>query len=150
MHSEMNQGLIVPGKISIPFSYAAGRTASRFLVELRDNQRIMGVRCPECERVQAPPQRVCLHCFVETEDWVEVGPGGRLVAHTVIYGQKPHHPAVSPLIHGLISLDGADSNFVHLIQADRPEQLFEGVRVEAVFAEDRQGHILDIEYFRPV
>lgn len=147
---EMNQGLIVPGKISIPFSYAAGRTASRFLIELGDNQRIMGVRCPCCDRVQVPPQRVCLHCFVEADQWVEVGTQGRLLAHTRIYRPKSHHPVVDTLIYGVIRLDGADNNFIHLIQADQPEELADGIRVEAVFSEDSNGHIFNIRHFRPV
>ena len=148
--SEINDGLIVPGKITIPFNYAAGRTASRFLIELRDNQRIMGLRCPECGLVRVPPPRVCIDCFVESDQWVELGTEGLLVTHTRVIEPKSHHPPVETLIYGVIRLDGADNNFVHLIDADEPRELVAGVRVKAVFSRERRGHILDISHFRPV
>ena len=147
-HSDPEQGLIVPGTISIPFSYAAGKTASRFLVELRGNKRIMGVRCPECGKVWAPPQKICIHCFVEIGDWLEVGPRGRLLAHTLIKKPKTHHPSVDTLVYGLIKLDGADNSFVHIIDGSDSGRLEEGAKVEAVFSEDGTGHILDIKHFR--
>jgi uncharacterized OB-fold protein len=143
-------GLIVPGRISIPFSYAAGQTASRFLIELRDHCRIFGTRCPECGRVLVPPPKTCPACLVDTDQWVEVGPRGRLGSHAIIHGPRAYQPAMDPLIYGLIRLDGADNNFVHLIRTDRPQDLGAGTEVEAVFAEDRRGHILDISHFRPV
>lgn len=147
---KMSEGLIVPGTISIPFSYAAGRTASRFLIELRDNQRILGMRCPECGRVWVCPQKICIHCFVELSEWVDLGVEGHLLGHTVVKKPKPHHPNVDPLIYGIIRLDGADNNLIHLIHCDDPDDLAVGIRVEAVFSEDRKAHILDIAHFRPV
>jgi uncharacterized OB-fold protein len=148
--ADTGPGLIVPGRISIPFSYASGQTASRFLIELRDNRRIFGARCPECGRVLVPPPKTCPACFVDTDQWVEVGPRGRLQAHTRVREPGAHQPDIDPLIYALIRLDGADNNLVHLIRAERPEELKAGIEVEAVFAEDRKGHILDISHFRPV
>ncbi len=147
---ETNEGLIVPGKISIPFSYTAGKTGSRFLIELRDHQRIMGVRCPRCGRVGVPPQRICIFCFVETDQWVELSTEGILLAHTWVRKPKPHHPSVDPLIYGVIRLDGADNDMIHLVHADNPGGLVDGIRVRAIFSEKRRAHILDIMYFRPV
>lgn len=49
----------------------------------------------------------------------------------------------------LIHLDGADTALVHFIGEAAPDALHIGMRVVAVFAESRSGHILDIAYFKP-
>jgi uncharacterized protein len=145
-----HQGLIVPGTISIPFSYAAGKTASRFLTELRDNRRIMGRRCPECRRTWVAPQLICVQCFVELDEWVELGVEGELVGFTKVAKPKSHQPDLDSLVYGIIRLDGADNNFIHLVHCDNPDGPAIGMRVKAVFSEDRQASVLDISHFRPV
>jgi len=57
---------------------------------------------------------------------------------------------MEPLIYGLIRLDGADTNFVHLLGEIDPAAIEIGMRVEAVFKEERGGSILDIAYFKPI
>jgi uncharacterized OB-fold protein len=49
-------------------------------------------------------------------------------------------------------MDGADTGFVHMLGEVDPEQLKEGIKVEAIFKvkEERQASILDIKYFKPV
>lgn len=142
--------MVLPGKVDLPFSYSAGRTASRFFVELRDHQRIMGKKCPRCHRVIVPPQLLCNACFVETDQWVEVGTEGTLATFTVVYHAGSHHPKKTPLAYGVIKLDGADTSLVHFLEETDVDQIRHGMRVRAVFAEKRKGHILDIECFRAV
>ena len=43
--------LTVQDKWDIPYAYSAGETVSKFLVELRDNARILATKCPKCQRV---------------------------------------------------------------------------------------------------
>lgn len=148
--SDHVERMVLQGKIDLPFSYSAGKTASRFFVELRDRQRIMGKRCPQCQKVIVPPQLFCKECFVETDEWVEVGPEGTLVTFTVVYHRENHHPKEAPLAYGIIKLDGADTSIVHFLSETEVTKLEHGMRVRAVFSEERKGHILDIECFRPV
>lgn len=148
--SDQVERMVLQGKLDLPFSYAAGKTASRFFVELRDRQRIMGKRCPLCQRVIVPPQLFCKECFVETDEWVEVGPEGTLVTFTVVYHRENHHPKEAPLAYGIIKLDGADTSIVHFLGETEVTKLEHGMRVRAIFSEERKGHILDIECFRPV
>ncbi len=145
-----NERMVLPGKVDLPFSYSAGRTASRFFVELRDHQRIMGKKCPQCHRVIVPPQLLCNACFVETDQWVEVGTEGTLVTFTVVYRGGYHHPRKTPLAYGVIKLDGADTSLVHFLGETDVDRIKQGMRVRAVFAQKRKGHILDIECFRAV
>ena len=146
---QLPNGFIAAG-VSLEFSYAAGETASRFLVALRDEQKIFGTRCPACARVLVPARSFCPRCSVETTDWVEVGPAGALVAFALIERAASHHPRPAPFAYGLIRLDGADVNFVHLIGGAPLDSLAVGMRVAPVFATARVGSILDIAYFKPV
>lgn len=142
--------MVIPGKVILPFSYSAGRTASRFFTELRDYQRIMGKRCPLCRRVIVPARLFCNDCFVETTEWIEVGPQGTLVTFTVVYRQELHHPQEPPLAYGIIKLDGADTSMVHLLGGADLKKLDAGIRVEAVFQEKREGRLTDIKHFKPL
>ena len=147
---EEAESVVITSKIVLPFSYAAGRTASRFFTELRDNQRIMGKMCPKCSRVIVPPRKICGKCFAETSEWVEVGNKGTLIAHTVVYKAMSHLPKGTPLAYGIIKLDGADTNIVHFLGEVDPKKIKLGMRVQAVFREKREGSILDIDYFKPI
>ncbi|MCP4628887.1 MAG: Zn-ribbon domain-containing OB-fold protein [bacterium] len=148
--SDRVKPMVLEGKVDLPFSYSAGRTASRFLINLRDQQRIMGKRCPECSRVIVPARLFCSQCFTETDEWVEVGPEGSLISFTVVYRGENHHPKEAPLAYGIIRLDGADTSFVHLLAETDEAQLQPGRRVRAVFSEKRIGHILDIKHFEAI
>ncbi len=142
------ENFVIPGMISIPFNYAAGRTASRFFIALRDEKKILGTRCSTCRRVIVPPRAFCGRCSVATEEWVEVSDCGTLVSYTVTYHEGPHLPHRPPVVYGLIRLDGADTDLVHLLDLTNLDRIEIGARVQAVFREQREGRLLDIAYFK--
>ncbi len=145
--------MLIPGSWRLDYSHAAGRAASRFLVALRDEARILASPCPRCARVRVPPRSFCEDCFVRTsDDWVEVGPGGIVEAFTVTHAELPGYP---PPPHALayVRLDGAGTAMAILVEgldladADRPP-LAIGDRLRAVFSAERQGRITDFHYER--
>ena len=132
------------------YSYAAGPVRSRFLLELRDKQRIMGTRCPSCKRVYVPAKPNCIVCLSELNDWVEVGNKGTVLTYTVVTQPEPSHKLPAPFIYSIIQLDGADTSLTHFLGEVDEKDLKIGMRVEAVFQKVREGNILDIKYFKPV
>lgn len=140
----MNNGVISAG-VNLSFNYAAGEAASRFLIALRDEKKIWGTRCPSCQRVLVPARSFCPRCFVDTSDWIEVGPAGTLTAFAST--SAPSSSVPHPSSFALIRLDGADTALAHFIGGVDAPRI--GMRVAAVFAESRSGHILDIAYFKP-
>ena len=132
------------------FSYDAGATRSKFLTEIRDNARITGTRCPNCNRVYVPARSICLKCFANLSDFVEVANTGTLTTYSIVHASQPYYPSEPPFIYGVIQLDGADTGLVHLIGEVAPQEVRIGMRVRAVFKEERTGSILDIKYFKPV
>ncbi len=141
---------IYHGQVYIPDTYSAGTVGSRFLIELRDAKRIMGTRCPTCNRVYVPARSVCKDCFGQLDEWVEVSDKGTLLTYSVCHQPNPVQPVEPPLVYGIIQLDGADTGFVHMLGEVDPEQLRIGMRVQAVFKEERMASILDIKYFKPL
>jgi uncharacterized OB-fold protein len=137
------------GKIDIPDTYTAGAVGSRFLIEIRDNKKIMGTKCPSCNRVYVPARSVCKECFGQLDEWVEVSDTGTLLTHTVAQEPSSVQPKEPPVVYGIVQLDGADTGLVHLLGEVKPDQLQIGMKMQAVFAEERVGSILDIKYFKP-
>ncbi len=150
--AEREHIVIESGEASQPFDYAVGMHGSKFFTELRDNKKLVGVRCPKCGKVYIPPRGVCGPCFEEMNDFIEVGPGGVIGTYTILRfafidpetgQQKP-----VPYGYGFIKLDGADTLFQHYIDIVDEKKIKVGARVEAVFADERKGTIRDILYFR--
>ncbi len=143
---------IYHGQIYIPNTYSAGAVGSRFLIELRDNKKIMGTRCPTCNLVYVPARSVCRDCFGELSEWVEVSQKGTLLTYTVAHQSNPVQPVSTPIVYGIVQLDGADTGFVHMLGEVDPGQLKVGTKVKAVFKvkKERVASILDIKYFKPL
>lgn len=144
--------LYVPGKWDINFSYAAGKTVSYFLTQIRDHRKIMGIKCPKCQRVMVPPRSFCERCFIPVEDWVELGNEGTIEAFTIVHDAFEGSPP-PPYAIAYVKLDGADTalaNFVDGLDLSdvkkATRELKIGCRVRVEFARKRQGRITDFKY----
>ena len=140
----------IPGAFDVTYRYSAGTLGTRFLTELRDNQKIMGMRCSQCNQVYVPPRLTCFRCFSQLDEWVEVSGKGTVESYTVVNYPEPIHPMRAPFAYAIIKLDGADSGLNHVLGEVDLNKISIGMRVEAVFAEQRKGSILDIKYFKPI
>jgi uncharacterized OB-fold protein len=136
----------------MPYNYHAGFYYSRFLKELRDNKRIVGVKCPKCGKIYVPPRIVCRECFVKMEQFVPVSHEGTLLAFTVT--NFPYIDTTNgeqkkiPFTAAFIKLDGADSNIVHRLDETDEKKIKAGARLRAVFSESRTGdYFHDIDHF---
>lgn len=143
------------GIISLPYRWALGPVNARFF-EAFKQKRIFGTRCPKCTRVLVPARKFCPRCFVDTAEWVEVKDVGTLRTWALIsyaYVAQPKNP---PYITAVIDLDGADVGLSHYIGGVEFSNLEKiktqvriGMRVRAVWKDQREGRITDIEYFAP-
>jgi len=141
----------IPGKMEVPYEHSVGALASRFYIELRDNKKIMGIRCPECNKVIMPPRSVCAKCFSKLDEsqFVELTGKGTVTTYTVVNYYEPVHPVDAPFACAVIKLDGADTGLTHLLGEVDFDEIEAGMRVEPVFKQKREGNLLDIEYFKP-
>jgi uncharacterized OB-fold protein len=146
----VQESFIEEQKVGQKYSWTTGEVYGRFLTELRDNRKIMGIKCPWCLDVIVPPQKVCGRCLKKTEEWVELGPRGRVKTYALITQDQPDQKIKPPYVVALIRLDGADTEFLHLLGDVKYEEVYLDMEVEAVWKAEREGHILDILHFKPV
>jgi len=139
------------GNIPIESRYTVGIAGERFFREIQDNARLLGTRCPNCDLTYVPPMMYCERCFTRLEEWVEVASRGTVHTYTVLHIDLEGSPLTEPEIMAFVKLDGSDGGLVHRLGEVSPDQVEIGMEVEAVFKAkgEREGSILDIEYFRP-
>lgn len=144
--SEKTKPMMLTGKISIPFSYAAGETASRFYNGLKQG-KILATQCDLCRRIMVPARSFCAHCFKKTDAFLEVKGIGTLITWTETSSAENGHAAF-----GIVHLDGTSNGFLHRLEIAKGRKIEIGTRMKAVFKreQDRTGSMDDILCFRPV
>jgi len=144
--------LVAEFDAKFPYHYSAGRYASYFFKKLKDEKKIMGIRCPKCDRVFVPPRPACGYCFVKNTDWVDLGDEGTLWGYTIV-----QFPFLDPLTglerpipygYGFIELKGAATRLQHFVTASDLNKLRIGMKMKAVFREERAGDLTDIVHFK--
>ncbi len=151
MSEEHKYCFTVEGKLALPYQYFAGTIGSVFLVALRDEKKILGLKHPKTGLVMVPPRQVDETTLEPLgEDWVEIGPAGEVTNFTVVRYEEDYQPKKPPYVLALIKLDGADTPLTHVLGGVDLEQVKVGMKVTAVFAEERSGSLTDISHFEPV
>jgi uncharacterized OB-fold protein len=141
-------GIVSP--VRLAYDYAASPEESKFFRGLAEG-RILGQRCPTCQKVYVPPRGACPVDGVPTTDEVELPDKGTITTYCIVnvpfLGQKIKPPYVS----AYVLLDGADIAFLHLILDTEADEVRMGMRVEAVWKprEEWGTTIENISHFRP-
>ena len=141
---------VVEGKLALPYQYFAGRTGSKFLIALRDQKKILGLKCNKCGKARVPPRPVCeIHLDEKCTEWVELPGTGEVTGFTVVRYSEPYQPCKPPYILAMIKLDEAEGGLVHVVKGVAPSQMRVGLRVRPVFAKKATDTIMNIDYFEP-
>ena len=136
--------------IRLEYNYTPGSASSRYLRSIAEG-RIVGQRCPNCEKVYVPPRGSCPTCAVPTAEEVELAHTGTVTTFCVV-NLSFYKEIEPPYVCASILLDGADIALFHLIQ-EVPEgrEVTMGMRVEAVWVDKSElaPTLESIKYFRP-
>jgi uncharacterized OB-fold protein len=146
--------LAVKIPLRLPVSWPTGPYMGRFLKEIKENEKIWGIKCPKCKRIIAPPRMVCGSCHLVQKEWVPLGNEGTLLYFSVVF-QRFTDPQTGeerrvPYAWGVIQLDGGGVINHYLSETEITKLLqWRGKRVRAVFKDkkDRNGDFWDIKYF---
>jgi uncharacterized OB-fold protein len=132
------------------YTRSVGPVIGRFLTSLRDG-RIEGVRVSD-GRVLVPPTEYDPVTSEPTgDDWVEVGPGGVVQSWTWVQAPRAgKHPLDKPFAFALIRPDGADTAWLHAVDAGSADAMRVGMRVGPRWRGERVGSVRDIEAWVPL
>ncbi|RJO69418.1 MAG: Zn-ribbon domain-containing OB-fold protein [Myxococcales bacterium] len=119
--------------------------------------KLIASHCRKCKRTMLPARAFCELCYRPTDEWVQVRDTGTVETFSVArihFDASRLKPGEKPTLPAVISIDGADAKMgiLHLLDEVEPEDIYIGMKVQAVWrpAEEREGDIRDIMYFRPV
>lgn len=149
------------------YRWSAGTAVSRFLLGFKDG-RIVGIECPNCERVVTPPRDFCEVCMAPITRYVDLPTTGTINTYTICYIDTAAVRVKDPTFPVVVDIDGTEPRvgFMHLmgeVKAKRADgrmymidkqgrEVRIGDPIEAVFKPkgQRKADITDIKYFRPV
>jgi uncharacterized OB-fold protein len=129
--------------------YTYGLAGEKFFRTIKDEARILGTYCPECNHTYVPAAAFCERCMAKLDEWVDVGTVGEVVTFTFLNVGLDGKPLEKPEIIAFIRF--GDGGLIHRLAEIELEQVEIGLLVQAVFKPKsrRVGSILDIRHFKP-
>ena len=149
LHRDPKAPLSWQGDLPVTNRYTYGLAGEKFFRSIKDEGRILGTHCPNCDRTYVPAAVFCERCLAKLDDWVDVGTSGEVITFTFLFVNLDGSPRDKPEIIAFVSF--GDGGLVQRLSEINPDQVEIGMLVEAVFkpASERIGSILDIDYFKP-
>jgi uncharacterized OB-fold protein len=133
--------------LEYPYRRSVGPVIGRFLTGLRE-RRIEGIRTAS-GKVMVPPAEYDPETAAALSEFVEVGQSGVVTTWSWIAEPRANNPLQRPFAWALVRLDGADTGFLHAVDAGDESNMKTGMRVRARWRAETVGHINDIECFEP-
>ncbi len=136
--------------VHLSYQHSASPEESRYLRGLAEG-KLLGQRCPACEKVYIPPRGACPTDGVPTEEEVELPDHGIVTTFCIVNVPFLGQRIKPPYVAAYILLDGADIAFLHLVLGCAADEVRMGMRVEAAWKpRDAWGTTLEnIDHFRP-
>jgi uncharacterized protein len=141
---------VLRSPLRLDYTHTAGETSSRFLRGFLEG-KILGGRCPECDKVYVPMRAYCPICVSPMTGEIELPDRGTITKFCIVNLPFAARIIEIPYVSASIVLDGADVPIFHLIQEIAYDQIRIGMRVEAVWEspEERVPGMESIMHFRP-
>ncbi len=133
--------------IRLDYNIQASATLALFLTGLKQG-KILARRDPATDRVYCPPRAGSPTHGTDMGEYLEVSDRGTLTTFCIVNVEFEGQVMKVPYVYGAILLDGADTPFLHLVDAPADEARM-GLRLQAKWkpAAEREGSFTDILYF---
>ncbi|WP_028933648.1 Zn-ribbon domain-containing OB-fold protein [Pseudonocardia spinosispora] len=141
---------MVTTPIHLHYMHSASREESLYLRGLKEG-RVIGQRCPECEKVYVPPRGACPTDGVPTVEDVELADTGTVTTFCIVNVPFLGQRLKPPYVAAYILLDGADIPIQHLVLGCAAAEVRMGMRVRASWRprEEWEHTLRNIDHFRP-
>ncbi|MEV4316606.1 OB-fold domain-containing protein [Actinocrispum sp. NPDC049592] len=136
--------------VRLNYMHSASPEESKYLRGLAEG-RLLGQRCPACQKVYIPPRGSCPTDGVPTVDEIELPDRGTVTTFCIVnvpfFGQR----LTPPYVAAYILLDGADIAFQHLVLGCDASEVRMGMRVKAHWRPRDQWttSLENIDHFEP-
>ena len=123
-----------------------------------NEEKIMGSRCKKCQALYLPPRPICIECFGDEMEWVEMKGKGKLAAFTCISigpsfmieeGFNRNNPYCSIVVEleEKVRIDAR----IEGVDTNKPETISVGTPVTAEFLHRGEGEdMITYPAFRPI
>lgn len=150
---ETGKVLVHQDEMKAHYAWDTGIAIGQYLAGLQQGV-ILGARCRHCRKIVVPPRLVCEWCFRPMDEFVPLQDTGTVNTYSLCYVTWDMRRLTEPEIPAVIEIDGASPlhGILHKLDEVDPQHVRIGMRVQAVWkpAEQRQGAITDILYFKPL
>jgi uncharacterized protein len=143
----MARTLSAPVTVAFDYTRSTGPVVGRFLTGLRDGVVVAGRTSDG--RVVVPPPEFDPVTHEALTDFVEVAATGTVTSWTWVPEPVKAQPLDRPFAFVLVTLDGADTPFLHALDVSSPDEVSTGMRVQVRWRGERTGAVTDIECFEP-
>jgi len=147
MPAPVEKALTAPHKLEYTYKRSLGDVLSKFFTGLRD-RKIFGIRRPDGS-VMVPPKEYDPDTSQSLDEFVEVSDEGVVESWTWVREPRRQQPLAHPFAYALVRLDGADTSFLHVVDAGDESRMQTGMRVKARWADETVGVMTDF-FFEPV
>ena len=123
-----------------------------------NEEKIMGCRCKKCQALYLPPRPICIKCFGDEMEWVEMKGKGKLAAFTCIgigppFMMEEGFDRNNPYCSGVVELDEKvriDAR-IEGFDTSKPETIKVGTPVTVEFLHRGEGeNMRTFPAFKPV
>jgi len=123
-----------------------------------NEEKIMGCRCKKCQALYLPPRPICIKCFGDEMEWVEMKGKGKLAAFTCIgigppFMMEEGFDRNNPYCSGVVELEEKVRIDARIEGFDnsKPETIKVGTPVTAEFLHRGEGeNMRTFPAFKPV
>ncbi|MDQ4110141.1 MAG: OB-fold domain-containing protein [Actinomycetota bacterium] len=140
----MSRTLQAPVTVAFDYTRSTGPVIGRFLTGLRDTT-IVGGRLGD-GRVAVPPPEYDPVTHQAVTEFVELPDTGTVTSWTWVSEPVAGQPFERPFAYALITIDGADTPWLHAVDVASPDDIETGMRVRARWAEERTGSVNDVVF----
>ncbi|MFI5625367.1 Zn-ribbon domain-containing OB-fold protein [Nocardioides sp. NPDC051685] len=140
----MSRTLQAPVTVAFDYTRSTGPVIGRFLTGLRDTT-IVGGRLGD-GRVAVPPPEFDPVSHQAVTEFVELPDTGTVTSWTWVSEPVAGQPFERPFAYALITIDGADTPWLHAVDVASPDDIETGMRVRARWAEERTGSVTDLVF----
>ncbi len=150
---ESGKVLSIRDEMKGQYAWDTGIGIGAYLAGLKEGL-ILGSRCDRCRRTVVPPRTVCEWCFRPMSSYVPLQDTGTVNTFSLCYVAWDVQRIDPPELPAVIEIDGASPThgIMHKLGEVDPQAIRIGMRVQAVWkpAQEREGAITDIRYFKPI